>query len=163
MAKFPVIKESIKKYLKSENGSISFLLVFLFVVVTITSLVVMNISDAYLAKRQLVKVGETAAEIGARQIDLNRYYSQGLIESGLGYKKVPIDCNSAILYAQRYLFSNTLRGNQIFMTGWSCGDEKLKIRIRTQITPLVSLPIVSATYGNRFSINAEVIATSVVR
>ena len=154
---------SAKRYANDETGSISLLLVFLFLVVAITSLVVIDIADAYLAKRQLVQIGEASAQIGARQIDINRYYSQGLVNNGLGYQQVPIDCNSAVLKAQQFLFSNTLRGNQIFMTGWSCVDEKLELRIRSEIRPLIAIPIVNSIYGNRFLIYAKVIATAAVR
>lgn len=152
------------KFLASdESGSISLLLIFLFLIVSISSLVVVDISDAYLAKRQLAQIGETAAQIGTHQIDLNRYYTQGLVDSGLGYKTVPVDCNSAILFAQRYLYSNTLRGNPIYMTGWNCDNEKVTLRIQSEIRPLIGLPIVVGTFGQRFLINARVIATAVVR
>ena len=63
-------------FLLSEEGSISLLLVFLFLITAISSLVVVDVADAYLAKRQLSQIGEAAAQIGTHQIDLNRYYSQ---------------------------------------------------------------------------------------
>ena len=152
-----------KRFIYDESGSISLLLVFLFLATAITSLVVVDISDAYLAKRQLSQIGEAAAQIGTHQIDLNRYYNQGLTDSGLGYQQVPIDCNSAILYAQRFLFANTLRGNPISMTGSSCENEKVSLSIRSEIRPIISLPIVVGSFGQRFIINSKVIATSVVR
>ena len=152
-----------KSYLRDEEGSISLLLIFLFLATAITSLVVVDISDSYLAKRQLAQIGEAAAQIGTHQIDLNRYYDQGLVDSGMGYQQVPIECNSAILYAQRYLYSNTLRGNPISMTSSSCQNEKVTLNIRSEIRPLISLPIVVGSFGHRFIINSKVIATSVVR
>jgi hypothetical protein len=135
----------------------------MFVITTVTSLVVVDIADAYLAKRQLAQIGEAAAQIGTHQIDLNRYYDKGLIDSGMGYQQVPIDCNAAILYSQRFLYSNTLRGNPIYMTGSSCANEKITLKLRSEIRPLIGLPIVVGTYGQRLYINAQVIATSVVR
>jgi hypothetical protein len=147
----------------SEEGSISLLLIFLFLITTITSLVVVDVADAYLAKRQLTQVAEAAAQTGSHQIDLTRYYNGGLIDSGMGYQLVPISCNSAILYAQRYLYSNTLRGNPIYMTGWNCENEKVMINVRSEIRPLISLPIVNGTFGQRLFITSSVIATSVVR
>jgi hypothetical protein len=153
----------LKKFIKDESGSISLLLVFLFLVTAIISLVVIDISDGYLAKRQLAQVGEAAAQIGSHQIDLNRYYSQGLIDSGMGYKQVPLDCNSAINYALRFLNSNSLRGNPIRLTGASCQNEKVTLNIQSEIRPLITLPIVTGTFGQRFLINSKVITTAVVR
>ena len=150
-------------YLLNEEGSISLLLVFLFLITAISSLVVVDLADAYLAKRQLSQIGEAAAQIGTHQIDLNRYYSQGLQDSGMGYQQVPIDCNSAFTYAQRFLSENTLRGNYIYLTNFSCANDKVTLNIRSDIKPLVSLPIVAANFGQRLSISASVIATSVVR
>ena len=159
-------KKILKKsfiFIRDESGSISLLLIFLFLVTAITSLIVIDIADAYLAKRQLSQIGEAAAQIGTHQIDLNRYYGQGLVDSGLGYQQVPIECNTAILYSQRFLFSNTLRGNPISIMGSSCENEKIALRIRSEIRPVISLPIVVGNFGQRFQINARVIATSVVR
>jgi hypothetical protein len=133
----------LKKFIKDESGSISLLLVFLFLVTAIISLVVIDISDSYLAKRQLAQVGEAAAQIGSHQIDLNRYYSQGLIDSGMGYKQVPLDCNR--------------------LTGASCQNEKVTLNIQSEIRPLITLPIVTGTFGQRFLINSQVITTAVVR
>jgi hypothetical protein len=163
MAEHQVIKERIYKLYKDENGSISLLLVFLILITTITSLVVVDVADAYLAKRQLTQVAEAAAQIGTHQIDLPRYYDQGLVDSGMGYELVPISCNDAVLYAQRYLYSNTLRGNPIYMTNWSCANEKLTLNVRSEIRPLISLPIVVGSFGQRLFITSSVIATSVVR
>lgn len=153
----------IKRFIHDESGSISLLLIFLFLVTAISSLAVVDISDAYLAKRQLAQIGEAAAQIGTHQIDLSRYYSAGLTDSGMGYQQVPIDCNSAILYAQRYLNSNTLRGNPIAMMGSGCENEKVRLSIRSEIRPIISFPIVIGSFGQRFVINSQVIATSVVR
>lgn len=155
--------KNVESLCRDESGSISLLLIFLFLVTTITSLVVVDVADSYLAKRQLTQVAEAAAQTGSHQIDLTRYYSGGLIDSGMGYQLVPISCNSAILYAQRYLYSNTLRGNPIYMTGWNCENEKVRINVRSEIRPLVSLPIVVGTLGQRLQITSSVIATSVVR
>ena len=163
MAKQQIISRKINGFLKEENGSISLLLIFLFLITAITSLVVVDVSDAYLAKRQLTQVAEAAAQLGSHQIDLPRYYSSGLIDSGLGYGLVPISCNSAALYAQRYLAANSLRGKQIYMTGWSCANEKLTIKVRSEIRPLITLPILLGSFGQRLLINSSVIATSVVR
>jgi hypothetical protein len=158
-----IIGAKLKTFRRSEEGSISLLLIFLFLITTITSLVVVDVADAYLAKRQLTQVAEAAAQTGSHQIDLTRYYSGGLIDSGLGYQLVPISCNSAILYAQRYLYSNSLRGNPIYMTGWNCENEKVRINVRSEIRPLISLPIVVGSFGQRLLISSSVIATSVVR
>lgn len=163
MAKQQVISRKIYGLLKEENGSISLLLIFLFLITAITSLVVVDISDAYLAKRQLTQIAEASAQLGSHQIDLPRYYSSGLIDSGLGYGLVPMNCNSAVLYSQRYLEANSLRGNQIYMTGWSCINEKLTINVRSEIRPLINLPFLFGTFGQQLPITASVIATSVVR
>ena len=163
MAKQQIISRKIKGFIKEENGSITLLLIFLFLITAITSLVVVDVADAYLAKRQLTQITEAAAQLGSHQIDLPRYYSSGLMDSGLGYGLVPISCNSAVLYAQRYLAANSLRGNQIYMTGWSCANEKLTLNVRSEIRPLITLPNLLGTIGQRLQITSSVIATSVVR
>jgi hypothetical protein len=146
-----------------EDGSISMLLIFLFIVSTVVSLIVIDIADAYLAKRQLSQIGEAAANIASHQIDLDRYYAVGLVDNGLGYKQVPLDCTAAIDKAKNYIYSNSLRGNSISLTSSSCANENISLRLTSEISPLVMLPIVKSSIGQKFPINAQVIATSVVR
>jgi hypothetical protein len=153
----------LKKYLKDETGSISLLIIFLFITTVILSLIVIDVSDAYLAKRQLAQIGEAAAEVGTHQIDLPKYYSQGLIDSGLGYQQVPIDCGSALSYAQKFLLANSLRGNQINLARFNCTNEQITLNLTSRIRPVIDLPIVLGSFGNNFEINARVTATSVVR
>ncbi|MEN9735620.1 MAG: hypothetical protein RL129_330 [Actinomycetota bacterium] len=149
--------------LTDEDGSISMLLIFLFIISTLVSLIVVDIADAYLAKRQLSQIGEAAANMASHQIDLNRYYERGLIDNGLGYKQVPLDCMAAIEKARNYIYSNSLRGNPISLISGSCVNENIYLRLSSEIRPLVMLPIVSSSIGQKFPINAQVIATSVVR
>ena len=158
MAQFKLINR-----LTDEEGSISMLLIFLFIISTIVSLIVVDIADAYLAKRQLSQIGEAAANMASHQIDLDRYYESGLIDNGLGYKQVPLDCMAAIEKARNYIYSNSLRGNPISLTSGSCVNENISLRLTSEIRPLVMLPIVSSSIGQKFPINAQVIATSVVR
>jgi hypothetical protein len=158
MAKFKLIK-----FIKSEEGSISFLLVFFFLIAAISSLIVIDIADGYLAKRQLAQVGEAAANIGSHQIDLNRYYSEGLVDNGMGFKQVPLDCNSALVKSQSFINSNAIRGNQIYLVNWSCNGDRLMLNLQSSIRPLIQLPIVTSTVGGSLRIYAKVIASAVIR
>ena len=90
-----------RKFLRDERGSISLLVMALFMLLVITSALMTNISSVYLAKRALTQGTEAAAQRGVRNLDLESYYSSkynlsrlifnisGFPESDPG---IPIDC-----------------------------------------------------------------------
>jgi hypothetical protein len=89
------------KILRDERGSISILIMGLFLLSVITLMVLTDISSVYLAKRTLTQATEAAAQRGVRNLDLQKYYEKsytsvrfGLNLFGNGEKDpgIPIDC-----------------------------------------------------------------------
>jgi hypothetical protein len=90
-----------KKVLSDERGSISILIMGLFLLSLITLMVLTDISSVYLAKRTLTQATEAASQRGVRNLDLQKYYEKsytsvrfGLNLLGDGEKDpgIPIDC-----------------------------------------------------------------------
>jgi hypothetical protein len=90
-----------EKLLRDERGSISILIMGLFLLSVITLMVLTDISSVYLAKRTLTQATEAAAQRGVRNLDLEKYYEKsysavrfGLNLLGDGEKDpgIPIDC-----------------------------------------------------------------------
>ena len=95
----------IKKFLQDERGSISILIFSLFILALFTSLVLTDISSAYLAKRSLTQATEAAVQRGSKNLDEAAYYSgkYNLLSAlasleGVGEKDpgIPIDCSKAM-------------------------------------------------------------------
>jgi len=61
-----------RAFLKDERGSISILIMGLFLLSVITLMVLTNISSVYLAKRTLTQATEAAAQRGVRNLDLSK-------------------------------------------------------------------------------------------
>jgi len=119
-----------KKFFRDDKGSISLLVITLFLVTVTTSLVVTDIASVAIAKRSLTQVTEAAAQRGVRNLDLSAYYSgefdlttmaSNLFGVGPKDPGVPIDCSKALSDAQSAL------------ADWSSGDKSLR---RTEITSL---------------------------
>jgi hypothetical protein len=96
------------KILRDESGSISILIMGLFLLSVITLMVLTDISSVYLAKRTLTQATEAAAQRGVRNLDLQKYYEKsytavrfGLNLLGDGEKDpgIPIDCTKGRLDA----------------------------------------------------------------
>ena len=65
----------------SEEGSISVLITSLFLLVFILSVGIIDISDSYLAKRELIQIGEDAILVASHTLNENLYYSKIANES----------------------------------------------------------------------------------
>jgi len=84
----------IRAFVQSEAGSISVLISSLFLIVFILSVGIIDISDSYLAKRELIQIGEDAILVASHTLNENLYYtdSQSL---GATSVRVTIDCSLA--------------------------------------------------------------------
>lgn len=84
---------------KEEDGSISLLIIGLFVLTLATLLVITNIAAIAIAQRSLVQASEAAVQRGVQNLDLNAYYvGKGGMLSGVlnnNESKIPIECNQA--------------------------------------------------------------------
>jgi hypothetical protein len=90
-----------RKKLKDDRGSISLLILGLFMLVLITLIVLTDISSIYIAKRALTQATEAAAQRGVRNLDLEKYYAReynvnrfaaNLFLNGEKDPGIPIDC-----------------------------------------------------------------------
>ena len=91
--------KALKAYALDEEGSISLLIIGLFVVTVATLLVITDISSIAIAQRSLVQASEAAVQRGVQNLDLNKYYvGEGGVLSGIlnnGELSIPIDCGTA--------------------------------------------------------------------
>lgn len=89
----------LKTTIKDEEGSISLLIIGLFVVTIATLLVITNIASIAIAQRSLVQASEAAVQRGVQNLDLDAYYvGEGGMLSGVlnnGEVPIPIECSSA--------------------------------------------------------------------
>jgi len=84
---------------KEEDGSISLLIIGLFVLTLATLLVITNIAAIAIAQRSLVQASEAAVQRGVQNLDLNAYYvgKGGMLSGVLNNNEtaIPIECNAA--------------------------------------------------------------------
>ena len=92
-------KVNIKAKSKDEEGSISLLIIGLFVITVATLLVITNIASIAIAQRSLIQASEAAVQRGVQNLDLNSYYvGKGGMMSGIlnsGEVPIPIECTDA--------------------------------------------------------------------
>lgn len=61
-------------FLNDEKGSLSVLILSLFMTILITLIILTDLSSVYFAKRSLTQATEAAAQRGVRNLDLSAYY-----------------------------------------------------------------------------------------
>ena len=163
------MEEHLVKWAQNDRGSLSILSTSLFLLLVLSSFVVMNASSAFLAKRELVQIGELAASNAAHILDKNAYYASTFLNSSSvnsaspnsatssAYAKsplagswnysgsaLPIDCASAYAAFSSALSRVTLRGNPIAFTGWQCDGYALSVVISSRVQHLLALPILGS-------------------
>jgi Flp pilus assembly protein TadG len=93
--------KALRSFAKDERGSISLLIMSLFMSTLIVLVILTNISSIYLAKRALTQASEAAVQRGVRNLDLQRYYQSdynfwqfawNLTGEGETDPGIPIDC-----------------------------------------------------------------------
>jgi len=93
------IKVKFKDSFTDEEGSISLLIIGLFVVTVATLLVITNIASIAIAQRSLVQASEAAVQRSVQNLDLKSYYvGEGGMLSGIlnnNETPIPIECSSA--------------------------------------------------------------------
>lgn len=121
----------IRKFLRDERGSLSLLIMSLFLITVLTLAILTDISSIYLAKRSLTQATEAAAQRGVRNLDLDNYYrgeynfnrfqldALGLGQSDPG---IPIDC------------SKGLRDAVSALRDWSASGPSMKRRNMSEIS-----------------------------
>ncbi|TSA21733.1 MAG: hypothetical protein D4R69_02505 [Actinomycetales bacterium] len=155
-------------FLRKESGSISVLISGLFLLVLTLSIGIIDVTDSYLAKRELIAIGEDAILVASHSLDENRYYSGSPNSFGNSFgdsfgepnRRVPINCASAALKFSAEISTRNLRRNLIGVSGWSCSDDQITASISSSIQALVNFPIISRINGGKIGVNATIGATS---
>ncbi len=154
----------VKRCFFDESGSLVILVFALFLLLLTASFAVVDISDTFLAKRQLVEIGEVAITRAAHQISLSRYYSGNILMDNSGVDgaqfRIPLDCTSARSAFESEIATTSLRGKAIAVTSWSCVDDQVTGTVAAQIPILLQLPL--GIGRNLTTISAAVGATSII-
>lgn len=159
-----VLPSANRRMFCDESGSLVILTFSLFLLLLISSLAVIDVSDSFLAKRQLVEIGEVAITRAAHSISLGRYYSGNILMDTSGADgtefRIPLDCQAAQLAFQNEISSSLLRGQGIAVTSWSCINDEVEATIEAQIPVLIHLPLgIGSSSSN---ITSTVGATSII-
>jgi hypothetical protein len=151
-------------WLRDETGSLVILVFSLFLLLLVAALSVINISDNFLAKRQLVEIGEVAITRAAHQISLSRYYSGDILMDTSGVDgtsfRIPVDCPSAFNSFSDELLASSLRGSRILIREWNCVGDEVTAIIESQIPELLKLPF--GIGANSTTVTSTVGATSII-
>jgi hypothetical protein len=157
-------KLPIKDLLRDETGSLSILVFALFFVLLVSSLGVVDISDNFLAKRQLIEIGEVAITQAAHQLSLSRYYSGNVLMDSSGADgtqfRIPLDCAKASSTFEQEIAVSQLRGEAISIQGWNCSNDEVSGTLSAQIPILLKLPF--GIGGETTTITATIGATSII-
>ena len=148
------VKE-LQMHAKDEEGSISLLIIGLFVVTVATLLVITNIASIAIAQRSLVQASEAAVQRGVQSLDLKAYYvGEGGMLSGVfnnGEVAIPIECNSASSAIKDELShwnsanSSLLRREirDVWMSGFDCDGVSIGISTSAFAVLPLQLPFVN--------------------
>lgn len=152
---------------KDDSGSLSLLIATLFFVLLILSFLIIDVASAYLAKRELIQIGEAAIQTAAHSVDLKRYYANDNSidhygRDGLVYR-MPIDCEVAHRVFSQEIESSSFRNKSINNVDWSCASDVLHSTIVSKFETPLRIPLLSSVLGGTIEVQAQVGATSLIR
>jgi hypothetical protein len=153
-------RDFIHNFSADENGSISVLIIGLAALALTLAFGVVDLSDAFLAKRELQQISEEATQRAAHEISLPDYYASNL--NAAGTNAVPLDCSAALASIQRTISVSQLRNNAIEIDQASCDGSEVALSLKSTIKPIVDFPILRSTFGGIFEIRAVSSAASIV-
>ena len=134
-----------------EEGSISLLVIGLFIVVLTLSMAIVDIAGSIVVKMDLTHIGEAAISTAAHSLDLQRYYLSDRIfvrESTHGpIYRVPIDCDLARTKFEKEIELETIKGEQLVILSWQCVSDTLEAQIAVDVPPLVPIPFPLSPFG----------------
>jgi len=153
---------------KDQSGSLTLFITSLFLLTLLLSFAIIDISGAFVAKRQLVNIGEAAISRAAHNIDLARYYSGEFTVSGYGASGerylVPIDCQAASNTLESEIAMSQLHRSPVNILSFTCEGDLIRATITSRIAPLLALPILQGSVMNQFlNITATVSASNEIR
>lgn len=150
---------SLRRKLASESGSISVVVIGLFVITVASLMVMTDVSSLIVAKRSLVQATEAAAQRGVHTLDKSEYYQgKGNMFTGpmavltdRAHPVIPIDCarGGVEVLMELNSWSNDasdmkwrqLKG--IELTNFSCDGASLEISTRSEMKLPFKLPFAS--------------------
>jgi hypothetical protein len=155
------IGSKISRRLKDDSGSLSVVVIGLFVITVASLMVMTDIGTIMVAKRSLAQATEAAAQRGVHSLDKTSYY-QGkgtmftvplAIATQREHSVIPIDCDKGGLdvlleliswsnnesdMRQRYL-------KEIQLTGFECDGQNLEIQTQSEVELPFKVPFSSTT------------------
>jgi hypothetical protein len=160
--------------LASDLGSISPLISGLFLILLILSAGLVNLSDSYLAKRELIQIVEPQLQSAVQSIDLNRYYSGDQFSQlknlfSANQNRVPISCKEAVGQLRVKISQVLLRKSQVNLVDVVCTEDELSLEVTSTIHPIIDFPLFRGILGlgnsgsSEIIIRAKVAATSIYR
>jgi hypothetical protein len=135
------LRHLLTRLIRTESGSVSLVVISLFIVSLSSLFVITDIAAVAVAKRSLTQATESAAQRGVRNLDKSTYYigefdmttqAQNLLGLGPSDPGVPIDCSRALDDAEGALLD------------WSGGPDSLR---RIEITNLKIIGIECDGFG----------------
>lgn len=139
----------LKRKLADETGSLSIVIIGLFLVTVASIMVMSDIASVFVAKRSLIQATEAAAQRGVHTLDESAYYvGKGTmftaplaVINNSPHRTVPIDCNRAVLKVMLELHNwsnddgsmkrNELKG--IVLTDLQCDGTSLEISTYAEV------------------------------
>jgi len=133
---------------KNVSGSITPLISGLFLILLVLSAGLVDVADAFLAKRELIQIVEPKAQRAVRSIDLFRYYNGNSVINNVilfsrNSLRVPINCVEAIAQARENLSGSLFRNNPIYIEEIECTNDELLITVNSEIRPIIDFSIFS--------------------
>ncbi len=159
-----MIRARARHLIRDESGSLSILVFTLFFVLLVCALGVVDVSDNFLAKRQLIEIGEVAISRAAHQISLSRYYSGNILMDPSGADgtqfRIPLDCAKAYSSFVQQISVSQLRSEGISIDAWNCSSDEVSGTISSRIPILLKLPM--GIGSDATMISTTVAATSII-
>ena len=150
-----------------ESGSLTLAIASLFLLTLLLSFAIIDISGVYLAKRELINLGEAAITRAAHHVDDSRYYAGDRTEIGLGSNGpiylLPIDCGQAARSLESELTGLTLSNQPIAVTSFRCDGDQLWVKVSSKVKPILSLPLIEGSVMNSLlTVTADLNASNVI-
>ena len=150
-----------------QSGSLSLAITSIFLLTLVISFSIIDISGAFLAKRELANIGEEVVAHAVHNLDTMRYYNGdhtqiGVNSSGSIYF-LPIDCSAAEGTVLRDLGRMSFHNSQLVEKAFRCDGDQVWVTLSTQVRPILNLPLIQGSVMNDFlTITADVNAGNIV-
>lgn len=143
------LTDGARKRLTDESGSLSVVIIGLFIITVASLMVMSDIASVFVAKRSLVQATEAAAQRGVHTLDESAYYvgKGNMFTASLAaltarpHRSIPIDCNRAVFNVMLELHNwsndegamkrNELKG--IVLTDLQCDGTSIEISTYAEV------------------------------